>query len=173
MQVKPGINLLLQILQIDNFKKNIMKKITLIVISLGIIMFTYSCKSDSSNENDSKDENTELVDENVDNFDAFWKDFQDAVADKDNDKLKEMASQTTFDMMGDDFVIFFDDEFCKRVANAKSSDIEKIDDNTKKFFYIIQYPADEETGEVFESSFGFEFKKEDGKWKISTPLFAG
>ncbi|MBN2891711.1 MAG: hypothetical protein JXL97_07580 [Bacteroidales bacterium] len=158
-----------------------MKKITVLLLSIGIILFTYSCKSDSNNENDQKNENTEVVDQNTekdenvaaDDFDAFWKEFQAAVANKDNDKLKELASQNTFDMMGDDFIIYFDDEFYERVANASSADIETIDNNTKRFFYVVQYPTDGEDDEVFESSFGFDFVKENGKWKISTPLFAG
>lgn len=151
-----------------------MKKITLLVLSLGIIFFTYSCKSDSNSENETN-ENIEVVDENAggDDFDAFWKEFQTAVTNSDNEKLKELSTEETIGMMGDNFVAFFDDEFITRVTNTNSADVETIDANNKKFFYVIQYPADDQTGEVFESFFGFGFQIQDGQWKISSSLFAG
>lgn len=160
-----------------------MKKPAILFIFLCFSVLFFSCKTDTENSkpacNEKKSEkNKDSIKMNantlVDEFEIFWVQFQ-KVIDK-NDK------QAFIDICGTDDVKnfftgnydnFITDEMREAIKSTKASDIEDFEDGSKAFYLKESYPSDPETGETFESSTGFIFKKINGKWAVYQPHMAG
>ena len=142
-----------------------MKKISIIaVLFLSVVLF--SC---NSGENKSNGEDTEKAE----SFDAFWGDFQSAVAADDKDAVLALCNEDVKGYIESlNYKFTFDEKMKSEIANTKASDIEVLSEEERLFSYIIEYPGSEEEG-YFSSSFGFVIGKVNGKWMLTVPSFAG
>ncbi len=142
-----------------------MKKLSIItVLFLSVVLFSCNSGENKSNGEDAEDT------KNFENFENFWENFQSVVAADDKDAVFALCNEDVKSYIQNyDFI--FDEKMKSEIANTKASDIEVISDDERLFSYIIVYPSEGE--ETFSSSFGFVIGKENGKWKLTVPSFAG
>ena len=140
-----------------------MKQLSIIaVLFLSVVLFSCNSGGDKSNGEDKK---------GTDSFEAFWGDFQSAVAADDKDSILALCNEDVKSFIEGSYDFTFDEKMKSEIAKAKPSDIEVLSEDERLFQYIIEYPNEGE--ETFSSSFGFVIGKVNGKWMLTVPSFAG
>ena len=144
-----------------------MKKLSIItVLFMSVVLFSCNSVGNKSNGEDTKDV------KNLDNFENFWGHFQTLVAADDKEGILELCNEDVKSFIeGSSYNFIFDEKMKSEIANTKHSDIEVISEDERLFQYVIEYPSEGE--ESFSSSFGFVISKENGKWLLTVPAFAG
>jgi len=97
-------------------------------------------------------------------FKAFWKKFQNIIANDDIAAFRELCTDEFKNRFGKErYEQFVDARMKEEIAKATVEDIKNLGPNRKLFTYFGKY----------ESTFGFWFEEINGEWKISSQHAAG
>ncbi len=111
------------------------------------------------------------INSNTEDFTIFWKKFQNIIANNNKVELLKISSKSMKDFL-QATPNFIDARMKKEVAKTNASSIENRENEQKLFIYkIITGPENEYTANY--STFGFWFKKINGKWIVDQPQMGG
>ncbi len=97
-------------------------------------------------------------------FKAFWKKFQNIIANDDKAAFMRLCTEEYKKNFGDHYPRFIDAQAKEEIAKATIDDMRSQNPNNRLFAYL-----DDES----DSLCGFFFKKINGEWKVQALHFAG
>lgn len=142
-----------------------MKKILFSISGIIIIAFLFSCNSNNTSESTTKEKD-------YSDFEVFYADFQEFIANDDIEGLKSISSEHMIEFYDEGYANHVNDEMKKVIAETSADKVETYDDR-KIIYYKHYYEGANLEFEAGYSSYGFGFEKIDGKWIISEPFAAG
>ena len=133
------------------------------IIALSVIFF--SCNNNSAQTKETKEKD-------YSDFEVFYTDFQNFIAEDNIEGLKSISSEYILDFYDEGYENHVTDEMKKIIAETPADKVETFN-NRKIIYYKHFYEGANLEFEAGYSSYGFWFEKVDGKWLISEPFSAG
>lgn len=107
-------------------------------------------------------------------FETFWKKFKKTVASNDKAAFMKLCSpQMKKFFEHQSYESFVNDRMKKEIAKATAKDITDHGESGKLFVYEVVYEENPQDGTAGASTFGFFFKKINGKWMVHQPQIGG
>lgn len=164
-------------------------------LSFLFLLFTVACNTNTQDNNatDEPEDTTSTVSETVEteadtpaetegtvgadeviineDFTAFWKEFQQMVANNDKEAIVAITDKEYVEESG--FTGEIDPKAKEQIANPKMKDFIKDSETAVIYSVTLSEETDPETGEYHSSSLNFYFEKEGDKWILSVLDAAG